>query len=196
MKLLYVTGNQEKIAIAHVALKSLANIEIIGMKIDCPELQSDDSRVIAKHSAKYASNYTQQSVIKTDSGLFIEELNGFPGPYSEYVERKLDAQDIINLMKGKSNRKAYYKEALVFCEYLGKPVVFEAFTYGVISDVVDGNQGSNFDRIFICDGDFKTMANFSLETRVRKYSHENWGNLSSYLKQAEAIINKCGSGIW
>jgi len=189
MKLMFITGNQEKLAIARSALGD-QDIEIIGRKIKCPEIQHDDSEVIARHSAKYASDFTQSAVVKTDSGLYIPALGGFPGAYSEYVERKLDAQDIIKLMQGKDDRSAYYKEIMAFCEYLKDPITFAAYTHGKISEMLDGEQGCNFDRIFICDGDDKTMANFNQEERAAKYSHMNWVSLCKHLKDKKECNTK------
>ena len=73
------------------------------------------------------------------------------GPYSEYVERKIKAEDIIKLMQGKSNRKAFYKEVMAYCEYKKEPITFTTYTRGIISECVSGTKGWNFDRIFILD---------------------------------------------
>lgn len=180
-KILFITGNKEKLSIATNALKGL-DIEVDSQKIDCPEIQSDNNEDIAKYSAKYASESLKSDVVKSDVGFYIEELQGFPGPYAQYVERKLDAQDIINLMNGKENRKAYYKDVLAYCKFGEEPITFTTYTYGTISSCIDGNYGYNFDRIFICDGDNKTIANFSDEERAKKYSHDNWNKLYEYLK--------------
>lgn len=180
MEIVFITGNKEKIAIAKTVL-SKANIKLKAMSIDCPEIQSDDNEIIAKESAKYASHFIKNNVVKVDTGFYIEELNGFPGPYAAYVERKLDAQDILNMMKNKHPRKAYYKEVLAYCEYNKEPVIFTTYTYGNISEELSGDKGYNFDRIFICDGDDKTIANYNQKQRAEKYNNNNWKNLIKYL---------------
>lgn len=78
-KLIFVTGNKEKLNIAKAALKE-TGLEIINKKIKCPEIQLDDTEEIAKFSAKYASDRLKSNVIKVDSGLFIEAFDGFPRP--------------------------------------------------------------------------------------------------------------------
>ncbi len=181
MEILFITGNQEKVRIANTILNQ-ENINVRAMKIDCPEIQSDDNETIAKTSALYASNFTKQNVVKVDTGFYIEALNGFPGPYAEYVERKLDAKDILKMMEHKTNRKAYYKEVLAYCEYGKKPVLFTTYTYGTLSTELSGAEGYNYDRIFICDGDDKTIANFSQKERAKKYSNENWQDLVKHLR--------------
>ncbi len=75
--LIFVTGNKEKLNIAKSALKG-TGIDIINKKIDCPEIQSDDMEKIAKFSAQYASDKLKSSVVKIDSGLFLEAFEGFP----------------------------------------------------------------------------------------------------------------------
>lgn len=75
--LTFVTGNKEKLNIARAALEG-TGINIINKKINCPEIQLDDTEKIAKYSAKYASDVLQTDVVKLDSGLFIEALGGFP----------------------------------------------------------------------------------------------------------------------
>lgn len=109
------------------------------------------------------------------------------GPYSEYVERKLDAEDIIRLLDGKSSRKAFYKEVLAYCEYKKEPITFTTYTGGTISKEVSGKDGWNFDRIFILNGDNLTMANYSDVERAQKYSHENWTKLVEYIRSKNQL---------
>lgn len=182
MDILFITGNKEKIAIASTIL-SKENIDLKAMKIEVPEIQDDDNEKIVCASAKYASDLTKSNIVKVDTGFYIEALNGFPGPYAEYVERKLDAKDILQMMKDKINRIAYYKEVLAYCEYGKEPITFTTYTYGQISKHLSGTEGYNFDRIFICDGDTLTMANYDQQTRVSKYSNNNWKSLVKYLKK-------------
>ena len=140
MEILFITGNKEKIAIARDILDN-KGITLNAVKIKCPEIQSDNNEDIAIASAKYASEVMQCNVVKVDTGFYIEALNGFPGPYAEYVERKLDADDILKLMIDKDDRRAYYKEVLAYCEYGKEPIIFTAYTYGNISTSLSGNEG-------------------------------------------------------
>lgn len=117
----------------------------------------------------------------------MKSLEVFHGPYSEYVERKLDSEDILRLMSGKTNRKAFYKEVLAYCEYQKEPITFTTFTRGTISQEISGNNGWNFDRIFILDGDKLTMANYSDVERAQKYSHENWIKLAEYIRSKNQL---------
>lgn len=180
--IVFITGNKEKIAAARLALEG-TGFELVAKKIDCVEIQADDVSEIAKESAKFASNILKEDIIKTDTGLFIEALNGFPGPYSAYVEKRLKANDVLKMMKGVKNRKAYYKDALAYCEFGKEPVIFECYTYGRISDKEDGSFGMEFDKIFVVDGDSKTMASYDDNKRIKRYNSEKWKKLVEYLRK-------------
>jgi len=177
-KIIFLTGNQEKIDIAINAVKD-SGIEIVSRKIECPEIQDDDCSIIAADSAKRAAILINEPVIKIDSGLFINGLDGFPGPYSQYVERKVDASLIVEMMIGIKDRTAYYKESLAYAEPDKEPIIFESFTKGSIALELDGSFGWNFDRIFIKDGDSKTMANYPDEERITKYE-TSWVKFVNY----------------
>ena len=167
MEILFITGNKEKIALANAILNP-KNIKVKALKIDCPEIQEDDNEKIAISSAKYASEFMKSNVVKVDTGFYIEALDGFPGPYAEYVERKLDAEDILKMLADKTNRTAYYKEVLAYCEYGKEPITFTTYTYGKINTELSGTEGYNYDRIFICDGDDKTMA--KIKKAINEYT--------------------------
>ena len=85
------------------------------------------------------------------------------------------------MMKEEQNRKAYYKEVLAYCEYGKEPITFTTYTYGKISTELSGSEGYNYDRIFICDGDTLTVANYKPKERATKYSHQNWEELIKFL---------------
>ena len=76
-KLIFVKRKKKKLNIAREALKN-TGINIINKKIECLEIQSDDTEKIAKFSAKYASDKLKCNVVKVDSGLFLEAFDGFP----------------------------------------------------------------------------------------------------------------------
>ncbi|MDD4187709.1 MAG: non-canonical purine NTP pyrophosphatase [Bacilli bacterium] len=48
-------------------------------------------------SAKEASEKLKRCILKNDTGLFIEALGGFPGPYTHYVDEKIGEDGILKL---------------------------------------------------------------------------------------------------
>ena len=101
----YVTGNWAKILSARQILEPLG-FEIEQVKLDVPELQDDLIENVAKYSAKWASEHLKKTVLKNDSGICIDALNGFPGPYTHYVDDTLKEDGILKLLEGVENRKA------------------------------------------------------------------------------------------
>lgn len=167
--LIFVTKNIGKFREAQL-LFSEYGIELKNVKLDLTEIQADDLKDIAKHSAKEATNICGQQTIVEDAGLFIDALKGFPGPYSEYVFRKIGNEGILRLMESIHNREAEFRSVVAFCAPNGEPVCFEGVVRGRISHEARGSHGFGYDPIFIPLGEERTFAEMdSLEKN--KYSH-------------------------
>ena len=181
MKITYVTGNQYKIELAKKILEPL-DVEIQQKKIYCPEIQDNSIENVSKFSAKYAANKLNEPVIKNDSGLVIKELNGFPGPYTAYVEETIAEDGVLKLMDNINNRKAYFIEVITYCEPNKEPISFVSKTYGTIAHEKQGEFGWSYDRIFIPDGESKTLAEFSDDERWKFWSNDAYLSLRDYIK--------------
>jgi len=135
------------------------------------EIQSDDLEEIATHSVEYAYNILREPVIVEDAGLFIDALNGFPGPYSSYTYKTIGYDGILKLMEGVEDRRARFLSVLAFYSPLTELQVFKAQVKGKISLEPRGEKGFGFDPIFIPDeGDGKTFGELSPEEK-NKFSH-------------------------
>lgn len=181
MKITYVTGNWAKVASAKQFLEPLG-FEIDNIKIETPEIQDDNIENVAKYSAKWASDKLKCDILKNDSGLCIEALNGFPGPYTHYVDDTLGEDGILKLLEGTKNRQAYFIEVLAYCKYNEGPVTFTSITRGTISLEKQGSYGWSWDFIFIPEGQTKTLGCFDDETRFNFWSNTAYLKLANYLK--------------
>ena len=181
MQITYVTGTKYKIELAQRILGPLG-IEILQKKIYCPEIQDDKIENVSKFSAKYASNELQTAVIKNDSGLVVESLKGFPGPYTAYVEDTLTEDGILKLMQDKENRSAFFIEVISYCEPNKEPVSFISKTEGEIALEKRGEFGWSYDRIFVPKGEIKTLAEFSDDERWKFWSDEAYIHLKEFLE--------------
>ena len=110
-----------------------------------------------------------------DSGLFIDALNGFPGPYSSYVFRTLGNRGIVKLLDGMENRKAYFLSVVAYadgCEIRS----FTGKVKGNISREIRGGEGFGFDPVFEVSG--KTFGEVSIkeknEISHRKHAFESF----------------------
>lgn len=114
-----ITGNHFKIETAQLALKPF-NIIVEGYKTELPEIQDDLVSEIAYHTAIEEARNLNKPVMREDHGFAIEALDGFPGPYMAFVERKLSPQQVLNLMKNEKNRNATFDLALTYVDPINK----------------------------------------------------------------------------
>ncbi len=182
-KITYVTGNKAKIDSARQVLEPLG-YEIDNIKMETIEIQADDVEEVAKYSAKWASEKLKCSVLKNDTGLFVEALNGFPGVYTHYVDDTLGEDGLLKLLEGVENRNAYFKEVIAYCEYKKEPVTFIGITKGTIAKEKSGEYGFSWDFVFIPDGETKTLGCFPDNERWKFWS------LDAYRKLVDYIENK------
>lgn len=179
-KITYVTGNWAKITSAKQILEPYG-IEINNIKMNTTEIQADTVEEVAKFSAKEASDKLKCDVLKNDSGLFIEALNGFPGPYTHYVDNTLGEDAILKLLDGVENRKASFIEAFAYCEYGKEPLVFKSITRGTIAKEKQGTYGWSWDFIFIPEGKDKTLGCYNDDERFLLWKTTAYEDLAKYL---------------
>ena len=180
-KITYVTGNWYKIMCARSILEPLG-FEVDNIKMETTEIQANNVEDVAMYSAKEASDKLKCDVLKNDTGLYVEALGGFPGPYTHYVDEKLGEDGLLKLLKGIDNRNACFIEAFAYCEYGKDPVVFKSITKGRIATEKSGIYGWSWDFIFIPDGYDKTMGNYPDEERCYIWNTDVYAELVKFLK--------------
>jgi XTP/dITP diphosphohydrolase len=180
-KITYVTGNWYKIMCARSILEPLG-FEVDNIKMETTEIQANNVEDVAMYSAKEASDKLKCDVLKNDTGLYVEALGGFPGPYTHYVDEKLGEDGLLKLLKGVDNRNACFIEAFAYCEYGKDPVVFKSITKGRIATEKSGIYGWSWDFIFIPDGYDKTMGNYPDEERCYIWNTDAYAELVKFLK--------------
>jgi XTP/dITP diphosphohydrolase len=169
----FATGNVHKFDEARNLLAKIG-IAVGMLKVKGEELQSDSLVEIAQASAREAFNRCCLPVIVEDAGLFIDALNGFPGPYAAYVYKTIGNKGVLELMDGVEARKAVFRSAIAYCDSdTEAPVVFEGEAQGEIT--VNERSGSDksgfgFDPIFRPSGSMKTFAQMTLEEKSH-FSH-------------------------
>ncbi|QGR18985.1 XTP/dITP diphosphatase [Stygiolobus azoricus] len=167
-KLLLVTSNENKFREISEVAKSYG-IKIEWLNIPKFEIQADNLEEIVRYSAITIYQVIRKPLIVEDSGLFINALNGFPGPYTNYVRRKLGLEGILKLLNNVEDRSAYFKT--VMCYVSDKEInLFTGVVNGRISERIRGEKGFGFDPIFIPENEERTFAEMSTEEK-NKYSH-------------------------
>ena len=115
----YVTTNPGKLGEAR---EYLGDETITDYDYDYTEIQSDSLETIAAEGAREAYREVGEPVVVDDSGLFMNGFDGFPGPYSSYVEDKLGIETVWNLAQTVDERAASFRCVMAYCD--GEP--FEA----------------------------------------------------------------------
>jgi XTP/dITP diphosphohydrolase len=137
------------------------------VQAELTEVQSDSLEDIAKEKAKNAFAKVDRPVIVEDDGLFINILNGFPGPYSSYVLKTIGNTGILKLLSDLPSRSASFHSVIAF--YDGKGLsIFEGRIDGKISDKITKG-GWGYDPIFAPTGTNLTFA--QLKDKKNEYSH-------------------------
>ena len=167
-ELFFATSNENKFQEAERILANLG-VKINLFKTTLEEIQSNDLNDIAKKKAINAFKLVQKPVIIEDDGLFIDSLNGFPGPYSSYVYDTIGNKGIMSLLENSVVRDAKFVSIIAYLDSTSDVKLFESSIPGKITSIIEKG-GWGYDPIFIPDGESKTYANVSDKD---KFSHRS-----------------------
>jgi XTP/dITP diphosphohydrolase len=88
----YVTTNPGKVREAREYLDGVEQLDF-----DYTEIQAAELGPIAARGAREAYRHAGGPVLVDDAGLFVDHLDGFPGPYSSYVEETLGVRRVCEV---------------------------------------------------------------------------------------------------
>ena len=109
----YVTTNPGKVREAE---QYLSDGSVSRLDFDYIEIQADELGPIAARGAREAYRHAGEPVLVDDAGLFIGELDGFPGPYSAYVEETLGIERVQEVAADLDDRRAAFRCTLGYCD--------------------------------------------------------------------------------
>ena len=158
-ELFFASSNENKFQEAERILSNFG-MQINFFKTTLEEIQSNNLNDIAEQKAINAYELVKKSVIIEDDGLFIDSLNGFPGPYSSYVYDTIGNKGIMNLLENSEFRDAKFVSIIAYLGGSDGVKLFESSIAEKISSVIEKG-GWGYDPIFIPDGESKTYANVS-----------------------------------
>ena len=167
-ELFFASSNEHKFQEAERILANLG-MQINLFKTTLQEIQSNNLNDIAEKKAINAYDLIQKPVIIEDDGLFINVLDGFPGPYSSYVYDTIGNKGIMDLLENSKVRDAKFVSIIAYCDSDCVVKLFESSIPGKISSIIEKG-GWGYDPIFIPDGESKTYANVSDKD---KFSHRS-----------------------
>lgn len=184
MVLRFVTTNDGKwLEVSRVFEENSIQVERINARV--LEVQSDDLTEIARASALDAYRRFGGDVVVEDAGLFVEALNGFPGPYSSYVFRTIGIEGLLRVMRGLRDRRAVFRSAVAHVDPEGRVSVFLGEVRGFIAEDPRGTGGFGFDPVFVPEGSERTFAEMTVdEKNLRSHRAMAIRELIRHLKSA------------
>jgi len=161
----FATGNENKFAEVEDILR---DYPLIVEKIDAKgkEIQSDSIEEIARESVTNAAATIRSQVFVEDTGLYIQSLNSFPGPYAAYVNNTIGLEGILILMKGVNDREAEFRSAVAFSAPGTATTSFTGELKGKIAGFPRGSGGFGYDSIFEpYEGNGRTLSEMSISEK-------------------------------
>jgi len=108
----FVTTNAGKVAEAREYLDE----PVEQRDLDYPEVQADDLATVAAAGARAAYRELGEPLFVDDSGLTIDAFEGFPGPYSSFVEDTLGIERVWRLTEAEADRSAAFRAVVAYCD--------------------------------------------------------------------------------
>ncbi|MEM4703728.1 MAG: XTP/dITP diphosphatase [Candidatus Bathyarchaeia archaeon] len=168
----FATNNINKFNEARIVLSEYG-LAVGMVKVKTLEIQAESLEEIANTSVMEAFRKCRLPVIVEDAGLFVEALNGFPGPYAAYVYKTIGNMGLLQLLDKAENRRAVFQSAIsYYSAELDSPICFKGESVGEITrnERVKNNFGFGFDPVFQPSGASKTFAEMTLKEK-NGYSH-------------------------
>ena len=177
----FLTGNKNKFREAKIVLGDL----IEQAKMELPEIQGLDAKIIAGAKLKEAEKHIAGEYIVEDSSLYLDCLGSrLPGPLIKWFEVALGwNQGLYDLVQKMGSDGAEARVIFGYSDPLGEITFFEASRRGRIVSP-RGENGFGWDPIFLPEGHDLTFGEMSPEDK-QKYGMrgEALRELKKYLEQ-------------
>jgi len=175
-----ITRNKGKLMAAQDAF-SKYNMSLKQFDKDVPEIQADTSAEIALFAAQNVAKEFGINVIREDHSIFINAL-GIPGPYTNFIEKKLSAEKLLELLSTQNDRTGYFEVAAAYAEpnELTKTFIFQVNIS--FSAEPRGNLSGGWNRIIILEGENRTLAECNEKERVNVWN-KNYIEIAKFLSE-------------
>lgn len=178
MNLYFITGSKNKFAEINQIINDIEQLEI-----DLPEIQDLDAHKIIEAKLKEALKHQSGSFIVEDTSLYLDALNGLPGPLIKWFSKAIGNEGLYKIAVAYGNYGAEAKTIIGYASPENEIQFFEGSFKGTIVEP-RGENGFGWDPIFLPNGYEKTFAeldsseknSFSMRTIAAK-------KLLQYLEQ-------------
>lgn len=176
MELYFITGNKNKFAEASAIIPELRRVE---MELD--EIQEIDARKVIEHKLREAIEQKETSFIVEDVSLYLDCLNGLPGPLIKWFLKTVGVNGLYDICKRYDSYKA--KAVSLIGHTDGEKIeFFEGKLEGKIVGAT-GKNGFGWDPIFKPNSFNKTYAEMtSSEKNQISHRRKALDKLKKYLE--------------
>ncbi len=143
--ILFATTNKRKFREAEAGCREWG-IEVNQIELDINEIQSKDTRYISLNKAEEAFRLVQKPLVITDTSWAIPSLNGFPGGYMKDIASWFEAEDFINLLKSKKDKRISFTECIVYKDKINTKVFSNEY-WGIVTDTPRGKGTSSIEKV-------------------------------------------------
>ena len=172
-KILIGTHNKGKFReISYLISKKYKKISPNSLKIKSPKETGSTFSANSKIKVNFFSKFVNFPVISDDSGLCIKALDNRPGVHSARLAKKKGSffkamTFILNKLKKKKNRAAFFICNLSYQDKKGKIFSVEGKIKGKISNRIVGKKGFGYDPIFIPNKHSMTFGQMSKTKKIK-----------------------------
>ncbi|MGQ0777094.1 MAG: non-canonical purine NTP pyrophosphatase [Pseudonocardiales bacterium] len=190
----FVTSNPSKFTTAREHLSPLG-IELEQVMLNLDEIQTDSVASVALHKAQQAFRVLHRPVIVEDSGFYIDELGGFPGPFVKYVIKALGAEGMARVADLTTTRHCHFEGILAYIDAHGVPRIFTDTGEGgtVAEQPTDNPQAGAWSAlwdVFIPTGCTEPLSALREDERTRIF--DSWAKQSVFARFGEWLAGKLG----
>lgn len=152
----FITGSQNKLNEARLIMGDIDSLDI-----DLPEIQSLDSHEIIREKLLEATKHHKGEFIVEDTSLYINSLNGLPGPLIKWFMKTIDNEGIWRILTDYVDKSAVARTCVGYSDKNGDIFFFEGEIEGKIVEP-RGETKFGWDPIFMPKGYDKTFAEMDL----------------------------------
>ncbi|EOI0111676.1 non-canonical purine NTP pyrophosphatase [Vibrio cholerae] len=175
MKLRFITKNDHKVDEVNKLLEGVG-VDVVAAKHSINEIQTDDVDLLVKDKLLKAFKIVGRPVFVEHTGLYIDNLNEFPGGLTQIFWDKLEADKFSTLFGTGDNTKVIAKTIIGYCDSM-KIHTFKGEIRGTIAPEPKGDRSFQWDCIFIPDGEsltFSEMGDKKNEISMRKLAFDKF----------------------
>lgn len=168
MKVNILTKNPGKQLAAREIFKKYG-IAVNFIEKDYPEIQADSILEIAIYTAQMAAKELGIPVIREDHSLFLDAL-GIPGPYTSYIEKRLDCNKLKKILKNFSSWSGHFEVATVYASPDGKTKSWVFKVPITISKKPKGNLSGGWNKVIMLKSEKRTIAEYPERERINVWN--------------------------